>query len=346
MKKILPIIMSLLLIVSLFSGCDLQSAEGREITDLNGNVIRLPAEVKSAASNSASVATHIIMIAGADAVGLATAAFDSGHTEKFAELFPGTDDVKLSEGNKISSESLLADGVNVFFTTKQEEADEYAKSGLICIVLNYDTIENIARTFEVIGEVFGADALARAKKISDHIRNSQSRVAEMVGDLPDENRPTVYYISASTQTTPYLTQGAGTSTTTLLEMCGAKQVTSGTGLDVTVSPEFILNENPDYILIDGYLAKEAYEELVNDPVLKELSAVKDQKIVFAPVGFFRPVLRPGAESGIGLLWLAGTFCPEKMAELSIAEEAQAFYSECFDWNFTMDEIQSMLYWTE
>ena len=353
MKKTLAIIALLLSVIFVFSGCSQNVGENTKattdsvyVTDLNGNNVKIPEVITGMASNAASVTTHIVMICGSDIVKIAPASFDSGHTEDFDTMFPGTNSIIKADGNKISAEKLIESGVNVFFTTKQEEADEYGKAGLTCIVLNYDSIETIAETFRLIGTVFGGDAKEKAERISQHILESKSYVEENSVDSSDSDRPTVYYIAASTQTTPYLTQGNGTSIDTLLDMCGANLISPGKGLDVQVNPEFLLDNDPDYILIDGYLAKEAYEVLLNDPVLKDLNAVKNNHIVIAPVGYFRPILRPGAESGIGLLWLAKTFGNHMISEDELEKRALKFYNDCFEFDLTEQDIHSMLNWAE
>lgn len=346
MKRTICIMMVVLIILATICGCDSQKKTGNIVTDLNGNNVTIPDKITGTSSNAASVTTHIVMIAGADAVTIAPASFESGHTKEFENLFAGTSDIKLSNGNKISAETLLDSGVNVFFTTKQAEADEYSKAGIACVVLNYDTIETIAQTFVVIGKVFGGEAETKAKKIGDSILDCKSNVENLISQTPESERTSVYYVSASTQTTPYLTQGKGTSTETLLNMCGASLVTPGSGLDVTVNPEFLLEQDPDYILIDGYLAKEAHEELLKDPVLKELTAIKNNNIIIAPVGYFRPILRPGAESGLGLIFLAQKFNPSIAGEFPLENVAIKLYNECFGFNLSNEEINAMLNWAE
>ena len=344
MKKIVLMFACILVLSSVFCACsrdDVQSS--RTVTDQNKNVISLPEEVKLAASNSASVTSQIVMLAGADSIAIAPKSFSTGHTETFEDIFEGTKEIELSEGNKISAETLLSKNVDVFFTTKQNEADEYTKAGITCVVLNFDTVDNIAQSFCVIGEIFGGEAKEKGEKISAHILEAQKIANEKKTTLSDKDVKSVYYIAASTQTTPLVSQGEGTSTAKLLEMCGAEHITSGKGLDVTVTAEFLLEKDPDIIIIDGYKYKEAYDELINDPVLKELTAVKENKIIFAPIGVFRPYMRPGAETGLGLLWLTKTLCPDYEGDILLKDEAKKFYHDCFDWEISDDEIEKLFY---
>jgi hypothetical protein len=99
-------------------------------------------------------------------------------------------------------------------------------------------------------------------------------------------------------------------------------------------------------VIDGYLAAEAYEALVNDPVLKTLDAVKNDRIIIAPIGILRPCMRPGAETGIGILWLLKTLCPDASADVNVEESAVAFYKDCFGWDIQPEEVTNMLNWVE
>lgn len=348
MKKILSVILALIVLLT-FASCspknnENEKVEENSIVDLAGNTVELPSEKIIATANSSWITSQIAMLAGAKSVGIAPASFKSGHTERFTELVEGTNDISLTEGDTISAEAMLEKGVNVFFASNQEEADTYSNSGLTCVVMNYDTTKNLAQSFVLIGQVFGGEALKKGQKIHDYILDCE-KTAKEHSEKSDKN-PKVYYIAATTQTTPYVTQGEETFANKLFAMCGATQVTSGTGMYVTVSAEFIMESNPDVIIIDGYLAEQARKELVSDPILKELDAVKNNKIIIAPIGILRPCMRPGAETGIGILYLLKTICPDVSEDVNVEESAVAFYKDCFGWEIKPEEVSAMLNWVK
>lgn len=345
MKKVVAMIMCILMVLS-SAGCAGKQDVPKNtntITDFAGRKVTLPEGKIIAAANNSWISSQIAMLAGAETVGVAPASFSSGHTERFAELISGTNDIPLADGDKISAETMFANGVNLFFTLTQEEAESYTKAGITSIVMNYDTTENVADSFVLIGNIFGGEALEKANKIYDFFLSCAESAKERSKDVTD--CPSVYCIAANTQSTPYVTQGEETFATKLFTMCGIKYVTSGIGTYVTVSAEFIMEQDPDYIMIDGYHSEEAYKELINDPVLKNLRAVKEEKIIVAPIGILRPILRPGAEIGIGIMWLSNTFYPEKSNDVSIVDESVRFYKECFGWNVSKEEVLNMLQWT-
>lgn len=321
-------------------GCTAAETKGTTVVDLAGHEVVLPEGSICATANSTWITSQIAMLAGADRVGIAPKAFESGHTRVFDELVIGTMDIPLADGDKISAEAMMEKGVNVFFASNQEEADTYSQAGLTVIVMNYDTTENLARSFVLIGEVFGGDALTKGQKIHDHILSCEQTAKEH--SQKAEKGTTVYYIAATTQSTPYVTQGENTFANKLFSMCGATQVTSGMGIYVTVSAEFIMQADPDYIIIDGYLAEEAYQELVNDPALKNLTAVQNDNIITAPIGILRPCMRPGAETGIGILWLTKMLCGEVSEDIDIEKSAIDFYKDCFGWDISAEEVRAML----
>lgn len=342
MKRTLIFVIIMLVLLAACSNSS--NIENRTVLDLAGRTVALPSGKICATASSGWIPSQIVMLAGAQAVGIAPASFKSGHTDRFAELFPGTNDILLTDGNEISAEAMLEVGVNVFFASNQAEAETYSNAGLTCVLMNYDTTENLADSFVLIGEIFGGEALEKGQKIHDHILRCE-KIAKEYSSKKTE-KPVVYYIAATTQSSPFVTQGEETFANKLFDMCGAKQATSGIGTYVTVSAEFIMNANPDYIIIDGYLADDALRELINDPVLKNLDAVKNKKIIIAPIGILRPCMRPGAETGIGILWLLKTMWPEDIDELDIEKSAIEFYQDCFGWNISTDEIRTMLNWDE
>ncbi len=344
MKKVISVILCFAFILGL-SACSAPSEkETASVVDLAGNTVSLPEGEIIATANSGWITSQIAMLAGAKAIGIAPASFESGHTARFAELVEGTNDIPLTDGNTVSAEAMLAKGVNVFFASNQSEADTYSAAGLTSIVMNYDTTKNLAQSFVLIGQVFGGEALTKGQKIHDYILACEQIAKERSAKTASDLR--VYYIAATTQTTPYVTQGAETFANKLFAMCGATQVTSGTGMYVNVSAEFIMEANPDFFVIDGYLAADAYNELVNDPILKELDAVKNNRIITAPIGILRPCMRPGAETGIGILWLLKTLCPGMSEDVNVEESAVAFYKDCFGWDIQPEEVRKMLNWVE
>lgn len=344
MKKIISIILCLAFIFGFIACASSPEKETKSVVDLVGNTVSLPEGDIIATANSGWITSQIAMLAGANSIGIAPASFKSGHTDRFAELVEGTNDIPLTDGDTVSAEAMLAKGVNVFFASNQSEADTYTNVGLTSIVMNYDTTENLAQSFVLIGQVFGGDALTKGQKIHDYILNCE-KIAKEYSSKSNSNLK-VYYIAATTQTTPYVTQGEETFANKLFSMCGATQVTSGIGVYVNVSAEFIMESNPDCIVIDGYLAGQAYEELVNDSVLKELDAVKENKIIIAPIGILRPCMRPGAETGIGILYLLKTLCPDVSEEVNVEESAVSFYKDCFGWEIQPEEVSKMLNWVE
>lgn len=345
MKKVTAVLLCALLLLGMCS-CASQNteAEKKTVVDLNGNTVTLPEGNLIASANSGWITSQIAMLAGAKKVGIAPASFLSGHTKRFEELVEGTTNIPLTQGDKISAEAMLSAGVNVFFASNQQEADTYTNSGITSIVMNYDSTENLADSFVLIGEIFGGEALEKGQKIHDFILQCEKTAKDH--SEKQEKDITVYYIAATTQSTPYVTQGAETFANKLFAMCGATQASPGKGMYVDANAEFIMDANPDYFVIDGYLAADAYQELINDPVLKNLDAVKKNNIIIAPIGILRPCMRPGAETGIGILWLLKTLCPDVSVDVNVEEAAVAFYKDCFGWEISVDEVTKMLNWVE
>lgn len=337
MRRSVIRLISILLLLSMLTSCAERDSGGRSITDMDGNSVVLPEGTIRVTANSSWITTQAVMVAGAESVAIAPSSYKSGHTETFLKLFEGAADVPLTDGDTISAETMLEKGVNVFLASNEDEMEEYSNVGIPSIVMRYNNTENVAKSFTVLGELFGGDALTRGQYLQDQILSC----AEMAKHAAEtvEHRPTVYCIAANTQATPYVTQGADTFAAELFSLCGGRMVTSGNGIYVTVNAEFILREDPDIILIDGYLSNEALQELRNDPVLKNLRAVLENRIIIAPIGKLRPILRPGAEVGIGILWLAEQLCG---VDLSSTDKAAELYQECFGWEISKDEIGLML----
>lgn len=337
MKRIVIRLIFILLLLPMLTSCAERDGGGRSIADMDGNLVALPEGDIRVSANSPWITSQAVMVAGAESVAIAPMSYVSGHTETFLELFQGAGDVPLAEGNTISAETMHQRGVNVFLASNEEEREEYSGAGIPSVVMRYNSTENVAKSFAVLGELFGGSALTRGQYLRDQIL----RCAETAKQAAEtaEHRPTVYCIAATTQSTPYVTQGADTFAAELFSLCGGELVTAGNGVYVTISAEFLLAQDPDLIVIDGYLSAEALRELQNDPVLKNLRAVRENRILIAPIGQLRPILRPGAEVGIGILWMTEQLCG---VDLSVTDKAAELYQECFEWEVSKEEIGAML----
>ncbi|WP_371298206.1 ABC transporter substrate-binding protein [Paraeggerthella sp.] len=96
--------------------------------------------------------------------------------------------------------------------------------------------------------------------------------------------------------------------------------------------EMLASWDPEVIIVqDRYM--DVYDAVTTDPRYRELSAVKNGKVLLAPY-WTKPWGNPDTDSiALGELWLANRFYPEKVSADTVREYAERFYRDFYGVEF-------------
>lgn len=190
------------------------------------------------------------------------------------------------------------------------------------------------------GKVFGQQA--KAAKYAAYLNNTTSSVTSALTGLTQNQRLKVYMgLNADHLTTyggaTYMDEWMGTAGCANAAHSVTATSASEGGLS-TVSPEQILNWNPDIILLDT--GKPA--DLYNDPTWSKISAVQNKKVYVLPVGMFLWD-RPSPEAAAMLpKWLSLTAYPDRFKNTDMPTELKKFYSDIFGYTMTDADVKTIL----
>ncbi len=219
-----------------------------------------------------------------------------------------------------------------------KKAKDYIPSledlGIKVIVVVPENHEDICGMFELIGKVTGHDA--EAAKLIKTYNDNLAKVESLTNKISDADKPVVYMCNNSTylSTAPKdMYQGS------LIKSAGGKN--AGDILDgdswTNVSYEQLLSMNPDIIVIptnnmaDGQPSFSA-DEILADPQLAEITAVKNKAVYNMPVGY-EAWDSPVPSGSLGLLWMTALLHPEVYTMEQFADDAYNFYKEFYGFDF-------------
>jgi iron complex transport system substrate-binding protein len=319
----------LLLITSLFStGCAQAKASAdsallgkRVITDDAGRKVEIPtaSKIKSVFFTSALAQVYITSLCP-DLLGGTASKFDENQlvflpdgVEKLPYL--GT----IHNNGEIDRESLLTEDIDIMFSisgiglTQQNisEAESLQEqTGIPCVLVD-GSFTKIPQAFRFLGDILNREE--RAEELAAYCEKSYRDVHDVVKNIPEEERITVYYAEGpeGLQTEPetsqhmlgFLEGGA---------LCAAKcEQTYGGGM-TDVSLEQVLAWDPEVIVAwDTNVRGGAYEDILTNPDWSEIQAVKTGRVYAMPnepwAWCDRP---PGVNRIIGIHWIANLLYPD------------------------------------
>lgn len=140
------------------------------------------------------------------------------------------------------------------------------------IKVQANSIEDIFKNFQKIAKILGKEE--EAEKI---IAEKRQKIEEIKKMAKDEQKG--LFILAPT---PMRVFGKGTLPNDIMEMLKIKNIAAGMeGMSPTLTPEYIIKENPDIILT---FVKNPQEIVKANPQIKDINAIKNGKFVVLETG--------------------------------------------------------------
>jgi iron complex transport system substrate-binding protein len=200
-------------------------------------------------------------------------------------------------------------------------ADRIQKQIGVPYLLFDGSFDKIASTYKAAGSVLGASE--SGGRLSAYAERLLADVDKRLARVAADKRPLVYYARGPRGLQTGL---KGSINVESIERVGARNVAAermGAGSLVSVSPEQLLEWNPDIVItIEPAFAAIA----ATDDVWKNIRAVRERRVFVAPELPF-PLIDspPSANRLIGLKWLGSVLYPEMFHE-DLRAETRNFYS--------------------
>ena len=348
MKKKLTVLLVLMLaLMSLVVGCSQTGGSSeRKVTDMTGAEVTLPAEVKSVINCWPSSNQIMITLGATDkqSAYFATLQRPSFTWMQIVNPAIAAEETKtVGVNGSVTAEELLALEPDLVITANEDDAVAWREAGLNAMCMMFNNYEGLRESVVKTGEALGGDAVARAEKYVEYLDGNINMVKDRLKDLKDEDKPTVYYMDGQQGKTPYLTSGNGTIQEEWITMAGGKLATDGLfeGMSKEITPEQLLEIDPDYILVGGTNQAKVYDMLMNEKSLQGLKAIKNNHVYRIPQGTFQ-WCRFGSESALQVVWAAKTIHPDKFEDIDMKQMTIDFYKEYLDYDLSSEYADAIL----
>lgn len=230
-----------------------------------------------------------------------------GALPEYAEEYAKIPELTYSSATReavITSGADFIYGVDWEFGSQGLNPDELADLGIITYMNSASTLDEIFQEIQDIGQIFGIEETAAA-----FIEDQQERLSTVERKITDQNEVNVLVYDSGGD--GVFTAGGSNFETLLIELAGGKNIFDEISQQewTTVSYEEVLKRNPDVILVHDYDApslEQKISDILNDPALSQLEAVRSERFVSISL---ESVL-PGNRMAYTVETLAAGFYPE------------------------------------
>lgn len=179
--------------------------------------------------------------------------------------------------------SLKPDLVITFGGFQFPEVSKLEKANLTTYVLNANTLTDIIKAVGQLGAVFNVKS--KSDKVVEELRAKMTEIGQKSSKIPLEKRPTVFFtITVPDDKVKELwTAGTGSYMNELIVISGGRNIAapySGNNGWLSVSWEWLVQQDPDIIVIGAYGDVKAVEQSVkNHSIMKNLKAIKNNRLL-------------------------------------------------------------------
>ena len=366
-RQLLALFICLVMSVSLLTGCSetkaateeptqsaeqdatQETAETREITDMAGRKVTVPAaeNIESVFSAGPVAAIFLYMVAPDKLLGWN---YELNDVEKSIILDKYQDLPNFGMGDAVNYEAVIAANPTIAINsgkindTMVSDCDALSESLGIPVVAVDNELNNSAEAFRFMGELLGVED--HAEELAQYAEQVFTDI-NALSDIPEEKKVSVYFGNGedSLETAPRGSQHAQ-----IFDVINAVNVADlelGDGSRVQISAEQLLAWDPDVIVVNGEpkadkSGSSAAEDILSNPDYASLKAVQDQKVYGTPNAPFSWVDRPpGPNRLIGMRWFSALIYPEYI-KCDINEEIHKFFDLFYHVDLSDEQLENVL----
>lgn len=326
-----------------------ETAETREITDMAGRKVTVPAaeNIESVFSAGPVAAIFLYMVVPDKLLGWN---YELNDVEKSIILDKYQDLPNFGMGDAVNYEAVIAANPTIAINSGKindamvSDCDALSESLGIPVVAVDNELNNSAEAFRFMGELLGVED--HAEELAQYAEQVFTDI-NALSDIPEEKKVSVYFGNGedSLETAPRGSQHAQ-----ILDAINAVNVADlelGDGSRVQISAEQLLAWDPDVIVVNGEpkadkSGNSAAEDILSNPDYASLKAVEDQKVYGTPNAPFSWVDRPaGPNRLIGMRWFSALIYPEYI-KCDINEEIHKFFDLFYHVDLSDEQLENVL----
>jgi iron complex transport system substrate-binding protein len=318
------------------------SAQPRQLTDITGRKVNIPATVSRVADPWHANNGMVLMMGAADK--LVATTVQAKRQPWFRRLFPAIERVPAAfdESGDVNIETLISTRPDVVvmayggtLPTWLPLADRY---GIPVVMMPNTSLADLKTTARMTGDVLGSKESARAADWIRYFEENIRRVTAVTSTIPKSERPKVLHTATGTILT---IDGVKTVIDDWITVAGGINAADVVSNARPVTMEQIAAWNPDVIIV-GTAPNEANRQaILHDARWAQITAVRTGRVYVNPTGVYLWD-RHSAEAALQVLWAAKMLHPDRFTDLDIRKETQTFYARFFNHTLTDAEFDTVM----
>ena len=229
----------------------------------------------------------------------------------------------VEEGIALNPDIILVPGRN------QQLVETLEEKGLNVFGVVAEDLDQLKNTVLELGKALGQEE--QAENFVKYYDNVIKEVEEKTASLSDGDKPTVYLAGPMGLLS---TCSQDMYQNDLITLAGGKNAAGElTGGWVDISPEQLIEWNPDVIVIVQYTTNITPEDVLTDSRYQGINAVKNKQVFWFPSNL-SPWDYPSPEAAVGILWTAQKLQPDLFPDLDMIDEADNYFETFYGKTFT------------
>ena len=252
------------------------------VTDFQNRPVTVPRRPERIVSIGPSITEFLFALgAGPRVVGV----------DDFSDEPAGAKQLEKVGGIKVNLEKVVSLKPDLVLSVKFSDGtvERLAGAGLLVLVVDPQTIGDVARTAILVGRAVGSDGETLARDIQKRVDDARSKTSSAA------NKPRVYHEIDASDPTKIFTVGPGSYIHDLIEIAGGQNIAArATTAYPQLSAEEILRGDPEIIVLAAADYSARPDQVAARSGWAQISAVKNDRIVsIAPNLINRPGPRVG-----------------------------------------------------
>ena len=235
------------------------------VTDMAGRTVTVKSSVEKIVAHQPETMELVLSVVGEEAVDKIVAVGRNKSSEivmgLYSQKYPQLASLPDIGGGKsdYDTEAIIALDADLFIINTSnidsmiETIDTLEKAGIVTVVVNMssDTMNGPMQAIELVGEIFGKQE--KAREIVDFIDTQFDLVLEKkLSERTD--KPTIYVEKGSGTSDEYDVTFTSGGMASVIEMTGGDNIATGViSGNSQIDPEYLIDSNPDFIVIGGSL---------------------------------------------------------------------------------------------
>ncbi len=302
-----------------------------QVIDATGRKVMVPKKIYRIVSLYPMLSQLLFTVKSQDFL-IASAKGSVVNYQNFEKVFPKSKDLPDASSFKDPNvETILSLRPDIVITTVGTPIKKLEEANIPVILLNLESPQLMLKSIQFLGNILHRETQSYNSLV--YINSKLNYIKEKTKSV--RNKKTVYMAGSNLS----MTFGGDFYQTYLIDLTGSINVAKDLkGGKVSVSYEQLIKWNPDYIILSSYCS-DSENDILSDPRLKDLNAVKNRNVLKMP-SFILAYDLPAPESILGMIWLSNKIYGDIFG-LNYTEIAIEFYNTIFNYRLSTDDIKQI-----